>query len=68
MLRDGDEDNLGRRTLDEGHRAAGGREREGRREERDHERRADSDDETDGLHGAGSFDGVRHALQPNAWQ
>ena len=67
-LRDGDEDDLGRGALDERHRAAGGGEREGRDDEREDERRADANDETDGSHALGSFEGVRHAFQPNAWQ
>ena len=57
-------------ALDERHRATGDGERKGCGEERDEERRADSNDETkmDGSHGVGSFNGVCHAFHPKAWQ
>ena len=57
-------------ALDERHRATGDGECKGCGEERDEERRADSNDETkmDGSHGVGSFDGVCHAFHPKAWQ
>lgn len=56
MLRDGDEDLLGRGLLDVGHRAAG--ERDGGGEERRDDERGDSD----GLHETGALDGAFHAL------